>query len=174
MEFFDTVFARYCHKGSLDPDQAIPRDDLARIAGAGLAAPSAMNRQSPELVIVDDREVIARIGEITDHATLASAPALVVVISNPGVGEGFYREDYAATTENILLAATALGYGVGWIDGIFRDAAVRQPVSELLGIPADRLLSVVVPVGKPADAGERRPKKPFGARASWNRYDIQR
>ncbi len=51
---------------------------------------------------------------------------------------------------------------------------MRLPVSEILGIPDDRLLSVVIPVGKPAEAATRRAKKPFEERASWNRYDVKR
>lgn len=174
MELFDAIKQRYSHKGTMNPDVVPSDDELRRMVEAGMAAPSAMNKQSPEFIIITERAILERIGWITGNATLASAPAMIAVVSYPGVGEDFYREDYAAATENILLAATALGYAVGWIDGIFRHDRVRLPVSEILGIPDDRLLSVVIPVGKPAEAATRRAKKPFEERASWNRYDVKR
>ena len=174
MDLFDAIQQRYSHKATMDPEIIPTEQELSRMVEAGMAAPSAMNKQSPEFIIVTERTILERIGAITGNATLATAPAMIVVVSNPGVGEDFYREDYAAATGNVLLAATALGWAVGWIDGIFRQARVSGPVSELLGIPDDRLLSVVIPVGKPAEQGARRPKKPFEQRASWNRYAVQR
>ncbi len=174
MDLFEAIQQRYSHKATMNP-RIVPTDaELQRMVEAGMAAPSAMNKQSPEFIIITERRILDRIGAITGNATLASAPAMIAVISNPSVGEEFYREDTGAATENILLAATALGYSVGWIDGVFQQDRVRVPVSELLGIPDDRLLSIVVPVGKPAENGARRPKKPFAQRASWNRYEVLR
>lgn len=139
-----------------------------------MAAPSAMNKQSPEFVIVTDPQLLKRIGEITDHAVLKTAPAVIVVIANPEVGEDFSHKDCAAAAENIVLAATALGYAVGWIDGLMRNEECSRPLAELLGIPLDRRPSILIPVGKPAEESPRRSKKPFEQRASWNRYAIER
>jgi len=174
MDVFAAIAARYSHKATMNPAIVPTNEELRRMVEAGMAAPSASNKQSPEFVIITERSILDTIGAITGNATLASAPAMIAVLSNPGVGDDFYREDYAAATENILLAATALGYSVGWVDAVFRQADVREPVSALLRIPADRLLSVVIPVGKPAEPGTRRPKKPFAERACWNRYEVQR
>ena len=174
MEFFDVILKRYSHKAAFDPTSRPTDEELRHIVEAGMAAPSAMNLQSPEFVIVTEAGLLQQIGEITDNAVLRSAPAMIAVLGNPEAAEAFYREDYAAATENILLAGTALGYSVGWLDGIFRDAAVREPVSALLNIPQDRLLCVVIPVGKPGEEGARRAKKPFEERASWNGYAVRR
>jgi nitroreductase len=174
MEFFDVIRARYSHKAAFAPAPRPADEDLRRIVEAGMAAPSAMNRQSPEFIIITDAGLLERIGEITNNAVLKTAPAMIAVLGNPVDAEGFYREDYAAATENMLLAATDLGYAVGWIDGIFRNDAVRTPVSTLLGIPDDRRLCIMIPVGKPGEEGARRAKKPFEERASWNTYAIRR
>jgi len=175
MEFFEVVFSRYSHKGVLDANLAVPESDLRKMVEAGMAAPSAMNKQSPEFIIVTEPRLLDEIGNLTDNMTLRSAPAIILVLANvEAVGEGYYREDYAAATENILLAGTALGYAVGWVDAVFRNEAVRAQVNSLLGIPGDRVVAVGIPVGKPAEPGQRRPKKPFEMRASWNRYAVVR
>ena len=82
--------------------------------------------------------------------------------------------DFAVAALNMLLAATALGYACAWQDGPFLKEEVRNPVHELLGIPEDRFLVMMVPVGYPGEESARRQKKPFEQRASWNRYAIDR
>jgi len=172
MEFFEVIARRYSHKAAFDPARPVPDEDLRRIVEVGMAAPSAGNSQSQEFIIVNDREVIRRIGELTGSVPLQTAPAWIVIVCDPS--GGCYLEDYAVATGYVLLAATALGYVCGWVDGPFQDLAVRCPASEILGIPDDRRLMVAVPVGYPGEEGSRRPKKPFEQRASWNRYAIQR
>lgn len=177
VEFFEVVKKRYSHKAAFDASHPVPEEHLVQIVEAGMAAPSAGNGQSAEFVIVNDRALINRIREITGSVPLKTAPALIAVVSDPGEGGpgvSSYLEDYAAATENMLLAATALGYSCGWIDGPLRDPAMRATLSELLYIPDDRQLMALVPVGLPAEPGPRRPKKPFNRRASWNRYAVIR
>jgi nitroreductase len=153
------------------------RAHLRQIVEAGMLAPSPANVQACEFVLVNDPETLRQIGEIGDSMPLRTAPAMIVLVVDPhrlARGSARYLEDYACTTTQMLLAATALGYAAGWVDGMFRDPAKRTPVCELLGIPDDRLMIVVVPVGRPAVEGPRRPKKPFAQRASWNRYAVER
>lgn len=177
MEFFEVVKKRYSHKGAFDPTHPVPREHLVQIVEAGIAAPSAANGQSTEFIIIDDKALLAQIGEITGSVPLKTAPASIAVVSDVGTGApgvSYYLEDYAAAMENMLLAATALGYACGWIDAVFKDPAIRNAVSELLYVPDDRRLMAIMPVGRPGEPATRRPKKPFERRASWNRYAVIR
>ena len=180
MEFFEVVARRYSHKASFDYDKKIPEEDLRKIVEAGMAAPSAGNSQSPEFIIITDEKILERISIITQNAILWTAPAMIAVVTRPRVREvlDITTEclicDFAVATENMLLAATALGYCCGWMDGPFTDPQVREKVEELLGIPDDRMLILVVPIGYPLQEGPRREKKPFEQRASWNRYAVER
>ncbi len=176
MDYFDAVAQRYSHKAAFRPDP-VPRAHLRQIVEAGMSAPTANNAQRAEFIIVTEPDTLSRIGEIGDTAPLKTAPAMIVMVVDHKCdpeGSGYYLEDYACATTQIMLAATALGYSSGWIDGMFKDPAKRLPVCELLGIPDDRLMIVIVPVGLPAEGGPRRPKKPFSQRASWNRYAVER
>ena len=176
MEFFDAIAERYCHKAAFRSDP-VPDAHLRKIGEAGMYAPSPNNVQACEFVIVNDRDTLQRIGEIAGSVPLCTAPAMIVLAADhhrEAKGSPRYLEDYACATTQMLLAATALGYGAGWVDGMFRDPAKRTPVCGLLGIPDDRLMIVIVPVGLPAVDGPRRPKKPFEQRASWNCYTIER
>jgi nitroreductase len=47
-----------------DPDQSIPKEDLQQILEAARWAPTAHNIQNFELIVIDDRDVLASIGNI--------------------------------------------------------------------------------------------------------------
>lgn len=177
MEFFEVVQKRYSHKVAFDSSHPVSDEHLVKIVETGMAAPSAANGQSAEFILINDKAIIEQIGRITNNVPLKTAPAMIAVVSDlgeGGPGVSYCLEDYAAATENMLLAATALGYSCGWVDWVFKDPAVRDPVSELLNVPEDRRLMVIMPVGLPGEPGPRRAKKPFERRASWNRYAVIR
>lgn len=180
MEFFEVIAKRYSHKVAFDPARKVPDADLQKIVQAGMIAPSAANEQSPEFIILNDEALVRQIGALSGNVPLQTAPAIIAVLSQPAMRQVFDIKtecliaDIAAATENMLLAATALGYCCGWVDGPFTKQEIAEPVSKLLGLPADRMLVICIPVGYPAEPGPRRPKKPFEQRASWNTYAIQR
>ncbi|MBC7234650.1 MAG: nitroreductase family protein [Chloroflexi bacterium] len=180
MEFFEVVKKRYSHKTAFDPQKKVPEEDLVKIVEAGMAAPSAGNGQSPEFIIINDEKVLEQIRQVSDNVPLNTAPALIAVLTRPrarqvlDIATECLIADLAAATDQMLLAATALGYCCGWLDSPFVPQEARTKAEAALGIPPDRMLLLVVPVGYPAEPGPRRPKKPFEQRASWNRYAIQR
>ncbi len=179
MEFFKVVENRYSHK-ALFSKTSVPQEDLEHIVRAGMAAPSAGNSQSPEFIIVNDPQIIEEIGNITGNEILQSTPALIAILTRPRIHEVLDTTtecliaDFAVAAENVLLAATALGYSCGWLDGPFNAPGVREQTQKVLDLPDDRLLALVVPVGYPAEKSPRREKRPFEQRASYNTYDIVR
>jgi nitroreductase len=180
MEFFDVIRDRYSHKARFDAASPVPEEDLARIVLAGMLSPSANNRQSPEFVIVSDPALARRIGDLTTNTPLRTAPAMIIVLTQPRFRLVLDAEtecliaDFAAASQSILLAATALGYCCGWVDSPFADDAVQRAASALLGLPDDRAIAMAIPIGRAAEQGVRRTKKPFAQRASWNRYAVER
>ncbi len=181
MDAFEAIANRYSHKVAFDPKIAVSDPDLRKIVEAGMRAPSAGNGQTPEFIIINDSALLRRIGELSQNVPLATAPAMIAILSHDDMRTTTDRihgecliADFAVAAQNMLLAATALGYCCGWVDGPFLKPEISQPVCELLGIPQDRLLVMIVPVGYPGVEGPRRPKKPFEQRASWNRYAVQR
>jgi nitroreductase len=180
MQFFDVIAKRYSHKVAFDRATAVPDGDLEKIVTAGMLAPSASNNQSPEFVVITDAALLDQIGAISGHGVLKTAPALIAILTKPKVRQVLDIEtecllmDVAAAADQMILAATALGYCCGWLDGPFVKDEVRQPIEALLGLPEDRFLHMVVPVGYAGEPGTHRPKKPFPQRASWNKYAVER
>lgn len=172
MELFKTIARRHSYRGKF-LNKPIPRENLARIVEAGIAAPSGCNAQTTSFVIVDDPALIKAIGEIVEKDFLREAPALIACVAEHRKvykGFSFAVEDCAAAVENMLLAITALGYASVWLDGVLRTADRAVRIAALLGVPADREVRVLLPVGIPADQRQQAQKKPFSERAWFNRY----
>ncbi len=174
MDLFDAIGRRHSYRGGFRK-QRVPRDDLRAIVQAGIQAPSGYNGQSTSFVIVDSEPLVARIAAIMDSETIAGAPALIAVVMDPRATADksfcFGVEDYAAATENMLLAVTALGYASVWIDGALRSEGRAAAVGGLLGVPPGMEVRVVLPVGVPVEERRQKEKKPFAERACFNRWE---
>ena len=171
MDLFEAVTRRHSYRGPFRP-AAVPREDLRRMVQAGIQAPSGYNGQSTSFVIVDDPRTRDAVARIVPGDAVAGAPALIVVVMDPAATAdrdlAFGVEDYAAAVENVLLAATALGYATVWMDGALRRERRAALLADLLGVKPPREVRVLLPVGIPAEAGTQREKKPFEARAWFN------
>ena len=73
----------------------------------------------------------------------------------------FETEDYAAATENIMLAITASGYAGVWMDGMMKFEGNAERVRQLLHIPEDERPRTIIPFGKPMEIVTQKAKKPF-------------
>lgn len=167
MDLFAAIAKRHSYRG-LYQDRPVPREHLRQIVEAGIRAPSAKNAQSTSFVIVDDPNTMARLREIVP----ITAPAAIVCVVDPTPvvhGKSFELEDCAAAVENMLLAITALGYASLWLEGALHGGKADQ-VAELLGVPPDKRVQVILPVGVPTENWSQREKKPFEERAWFNRY----
>jgi len=173
MNFFDVLEKRYSHKEVFLPD-LVPLTDLEKIARAGCAAPSGNNRQTVRLIILPDREAIDPLSQLVQHAGLATTPAAIALFTDttltPEGHMSFDKEDYSAAMENILLAATALGYSSLWLDHPYFDPEREAAAKKLLNIPEACRLWATIPIGKPKGPGSRREKLPFEERVFYGRY----
>lgn len=174
MELFEAIEKRYSYRGTFGPERPT-RDELRRILAAGAAAPSGMNGQSTFFVAVDDSKKIDTIRAVmSPNPAVATAGALIVVGMDPKAtahrGFSFGVEDYAAAVENMLLAVTALGYATVWIDGALRRDNRAERIAEILEIPPSIPVRVLLPIGRPAEEGPRKEKKPFAERAYLNQW----
>ncbi len=175
MDVFEAIARRHSYRGPFK-EQDVPRDDLRRIVQSGLLAPSGKNIQSTRFVIVDDSELVRRIGSLhTTNQAMQQARAMIACIVDvepEAVYEGhnFAIEDCAAAVENMLLAVTALGYATVWIDGWLRVEQRAQTVDRMLGVPAGKTVRILLPVGIPVEQASQPEKMPFEQRAWFNRY----
>jgi len=166
MDFFEAVAKRRSVR-KFKPG-GVPDDDVAKILEAGRIAPSGCNVQNREFIVIRDPGTIAKLGEIQD--SFENVPVVIAVVMSPtGTRFGsFWVEDCAACVENMLLAVAALGYGSVWVEGTL--LAREEWAKELLGVPDELRLYVMLPVGHPAGEGEQAPKRPLAEIVHCEKY----
>ena len=143
--------------------ELIPRGDLEKIVNAGRLAASGHNRQPCDFVVVTERDVIERLTVAAQWMDKAAAIIAVVVDTS----SSFWLEDGSAAVENMLIASTALGYGSCWLEG--NTLPHEAEFKALLGIPVERRLLTLVPIGVPAE-WPMRAKRSLGEVIHWERY----
>lgn len=139
-------------------------EKLQAILDAAIAAPSAGDLQSFEVVIVEEgagKSALAKAA--SGQGFLASAPLLLVFCADVERGRSQYGDrgaqlfalqDATIAATYAQLAAAAEGLGSCWV-GAFDDARVR----EVLAIP-DRLRPIaILAVGYPAELPEPRTRR---------------
>ena len=143
--------------------EALPKADLEAVVDAGRLAASGYNRQPWDFVVVTDHATIEALTFVAPW--IAQAGAVIAVVVSP-LAE-FWLEDASAAVENMLIAATALGYGSCWLEGgTKRHEAALKP---LLGVPDDKRLLTLVPLGVPA-AWPAPEKRSLDDVIHWERY----
>lgn len=143
--------------------KAVSKADLEKILKAGMAAPTAVNKQPWAFIAVSDRKVLDKLAEGLPYAKmLGKAGAAIIVCAIPekainGSAE-FAVIDCSLASENILLAVEALGLGAVWT-AAYPDKDRMELVRKTLNIPENIIPLNVIPVGYPT--GEDKPKDKF-------------
>lgn len=178
MDVLEAIDRRHSYRGPYT-DQPVPQEDLIKIVDAGLKAPSGCNAQTTRFVIVDDPGLLRQIGELPsiNNTAMRQAKAMIACVIDrvaPPVSAGlsFQVEDCSAAVENMLLAITGLGYASVWMDGWLRATGSedREVINQLLGVPEEKTVRVILPVGVPENEVRGPEKQPFEERAWFNGY----
>jgi nitroreductase len=128
---------------------------------AAMSAPSAHNQQPWEFVVITDRKILDSIPSFHPYSKmLLQAPAAIMVCGKTeGLpAEGFWPQDCAAATQNILVAANSLGLGSVWL-GIYPHLELVEKSRQVCGIPVEITPFCFVALGYPAE--EKGPSKRF-------------
>ena len=136
--------------------EKISQAQIDTLLRAAMAAPSAINKQPWAFIVVTDEAIIAKLGEALPYSRCSNKPAIAIIPCGdlskaiPGEMANFWINDVSAATENILLAAHAMGLGAVWT-GLHPDMTRAKIVQEMLGLPEHIIPLCVVPVGVPAE-----------------------
>ena len=138
-------------------NREIESDKIEIMLNAAMAAPTAGNKQPWTFIVIKDRKTLTTISDNMRTMRMAKdAPIAIVVCGDmkktfDGNGLDYWVEDTSAATENLLLAAHALGLGAVWC-GIYPLPERVKFLQELLKLPDDIIPLNVIPIGYPAEA----------------------
>ena len=136
--------------------EKIPAEHIRMMLEAAMSAPSAVNSRPWEFYVTERDEIKERLMQAHPASRmLETASAAIIVCGRPDLqpGHGFWPQDCGAAIENILLQATALGYGTCWC-GCYPTEPRTSQVQEVLG--CESIPVAVVAVGVPDDSPARK------------------
>lgn len=127
-------------------------EDLDDLVGGALLAPSAMNRQPLEFLIVDEEKLERKIftlanwgGSVDWSPSLEERPpAYVIILVNKDIAASYYKYDVGLAAENICLGAVEKDLGT-----CILGSAKTEPLRDILNIPGNLEINLVVAIGHP-------------------------
>lgn len=153
-ELLNTIFARRSIRSY--SDDPIGEEHIKTLLRAAMAAPSASNLKPWHFVVIANRQTLDNLADIHPHGKmLFEAPLCIAVCGDPAISRSYWVQDCSAATENLLLAATALGLGAVWL-GVHPNKDRVSPISQVLGIPETIIPLNLVSIGHPAEEKEPR------------------
>ncbi len=133
-------------------DKKIPDETITRLLKAGMNAPSAHNKQPWHFIIVDDRETMLKVNEYHQYSKMLenASHAIIVLGDNDIQTTDFWVHDCSAATENILIAANALGLGAVWL-GVHPHQDLIAGTKKLFNVPEHVTPLGIISLGYPEE-----------------------
>ena len=135
-------------------NKPVEKEKIEKLLRAGMAAPTAMNKQPWHFVVVTDKGQLQKLSEANPYAAMAAKAPLAIVVCGDmnkaaeGNAREFWIQDCSAATENILLAATGMGLGAVWT-GTYPSKERCADVAKVLGLPESLIPLNTIVIGYP-------------------------
>ncbi len=168
-DFLELARRRYSVR-SYKPDP-VEKEKLERILEGGRLAPTAVNLQPFQLIVIRTANRKAELLRIYSKKWFVQPPIVICACGLPGKswvrkdGKNYNDVDVAIVMDHLILAATAEGLGTCWI-GAFDRAAAR----EVLGLPEDVEPIALTPLGYANDRPPEKKRKPLAELVRYERW----
>ncbi len=147
-------------------EQQISDDELSTVLRVGTYAPTAMGRQDPWIVAVQNPELRAELSTMNarvmgvDFDPYYGAPTIVLVFATKGGANAL--QDASLVLGNMMNAAHAIGLGSCWINREIQmfDTPEGQAIMQKLKLPEELTCVGAIALGYPSkEPGEPKPRK---------------
>jgi nitroreductase len=134
-------------------NKPISDDQIKELLNAAMSAPSAGNQQPWHFVIMDDKNIFKELPKFHPSSEmLMDAQKAILVCGDLKLDKhkDMWIQDCSAATQNILLAARAIGLGSCWL-GVYPREQRIQNLRNLLNIPKNVIPFSIISLGYPAE-----------------------
>ena len=148
-------------------DRPVDRAMIERVIDAGRRAPTARAVEPWEFIVVTREEMLKQLCEIvgSNGRFIKDAAAVITIFCED---TKYYLEDGCAATENILLAATALGLGTCWVAGDKKPYDIE--VAKFLGVPVNYKLISLIAIGWPGEDKKQVKRRKLEEVIHWEKF----
>lgn len=156
MEVFEAIY----HRRSIRryAERPVPEELISDLLGAAMMAPSAGNAQPWQFIVITARETLVKVPQFNPYAAMAAqAPLAILVCGDLDLEKypGYWVQDCAAATQNLLLAAHARGLGAVWT-GIYPMEDRVTHFRRHFELPPRVIPLALVVIGWPAQKASRK------------------
>ncbi|MGD9152852.1 MAG: nitroreductase family protein [Gammaproteobacteria bacterium] len=146
MDTLEAIFTRRSVRQFID--KHVDDNIVNQLLKAAMSAPSAVGKKPWHFIVIKDKNLLAQIPTVHPYAQASASANLVIIpCADPELGhKNFWPLDLAAASQNILLAARALGLGGVWC-GIYPNEERAKAIRSLLKIPKNIIPFCVIPLG---------------------------
>ena len=169
MEFLELARKRYSVRSyKSDP---VEKEKLERVLEAARLAPTAVNIQPFQLLVIHTAGREAELLQIYNKKWFTQPPIVICACGIPGKswvrkdGKNYNDVDVAIVMDHLILAATAEGLGTCWI-GAFNPLAAK----EILGLPAGVEPIAFTTLGYANDQAPAKKRKPLSELVRYEKW----
>ena len=134
--------------------QPVPEEAIRELLEAAMQAPSAGNEQPWQFVVIDDREILDAIPEISPYAPMCRVAPLAILVCgdmHEAHHTGYWVQDCSAATQNLLLMAHDQGFGAVWT-GVYPNPERVSGFQQLFHLPDKIVPMALVVIGVPLES----------------------
>lgn len=148
--------------------EKIKKEDVLKIVEAGRWAPSASNNQPWRFIVVEDEDIIKKIGDATKILTInlfvKDAPLIIIIYTEKR--HRWVDIDCGMCAQNMILEAHSLGIGSCFI-GAFREKRIK----EIINLPEDFYIFGLITFGYPEGEVTKKERIELNDLIRFNTYE---
>src|SRR4030042_1589939 len=133
-------------------DKKIPNRDIDKLLKPAMYAPSAMNNQAWQFIVINQREKLDEIFKVIPQEMLKTTKAAILICGDLNLEKNidYVQQNCSAATQNLMLCAHGLGLGSCWI-GVYPVKEIILGLQDLFKLPEHVVPISLVSLGYPAE-----------------------
>jgi nitroreductase len=148
-DILNTIYSRKSVREYINKN--IDSEKINSLLMAAMAAPSAMNKQSWEFIVVKDKITLEQLGNIKNGAHMVKDAAMAIVVCGnlEETINDYWVQDCSAASMNILLAAHSMELGAVWTEVYNSKMELVNKVKKILNLPEYIIPLNTIAIGYP-------------------------
>lgn len=117
--------------------KSLKKEEIDLILKAAFSAPSARNSQPWQFIVVENKDTLKDLSQMTPYASFLKDTAMgIVVCADKSKNDSldYCQQDLAAATENMLVEAKSLGIGSCWL-GVYPNEERYLALNQYFKLP---------------------------------------
>lgn len=139
-------------------DKRVEKSKIEKLLRAAMQAPSAVNQQPWEFLVVEDRAVLEKLSDISPYAKfLKGAPLAIILLGNKDrmKSPDYWEQDLGAATQNLILEAVSLELGSVWL-GVAPMKDRMEYIEDLFALKDNLLPYNIISIGYLGEGQENK------------------